>query len=71
MFTYRQPGVQVLYAPLDGVAIIYLLSREAGDMAACASEEVVARPGGPSFRGRPHGHLPGRELGGFREAGRR
>ena len=51
VFTYRQPGVQVLYAPLDGVAIIYLLSREAGDIRGVrlddTRQEVVARLGDP------------------------
>ena len=51
VLTYRQRGVQVLYAPLDGVAIIYLLTREAGEIRGVrlgdTRQEVVARLGDP------------------------
>lgn len=51
VLTYRQRGVEVLYAPLDGVAIIYLLTREAGDIRGVhlgdTRQEVVARLGDP------------------------
>ena len=51
VLTYRPRGVQVLYAPLDGVAIIYLLTREAGDIRGVrlgdTRQEVVARLGDP------------------------
>jgi len=51
-FTYRKRGVQVLYTPLDGAAIIYLQSRAAGDIGGVrlgdAREDVLARWGNPS-----------------------
>jgi len=51
-FTYRQRGVQVLYTPLDGAAIIYLLTPTAGDIGGVrlgdARKDVLARWGNPS-----------------------
>lgn len=55
--TYRKRGVQVLYAPLDGVAIIYLLTRAAGDIGGLRlgdnSQQVLARWGDPPAAGGP------------------
>ncbi|MHB8068920.1 MAG: hypothetical protein ACYDIC_13600 [Desulfobaccales bacterium] len=52
-FTYQKRGVQVLYTPLDGAAIIYLLNRAAGDIGGVrlgdAQEDVLARWGEPSL----------------------
>ena len=52
VFTYRQRGVQIIYASLDGVAIIFLQTREAGDIGGVRlgdrREEVLARWGQPS-----------------------
>ncbi len=51
VFTYRQRGVEVIYASLDGAAIVYLLTREAGDIHGVrlgdSRAEVVARLGKP------------------------
>lgn len=51
-FTYGQRGVQVLYTPTDGAAIIYLLTRAAGNIRGVrlgdTRQEVVARLGDPS-----------------------
>ncbi len=50
-FTYRKRGVQVLFTPLDGAAIIYLLNRRAGDIGGVRlgdmQEAVLARWGEP------------------------
>jgi hypothetical protein len=50
--TYRQRGVQVLYTPADGAAVIYLLTRVAGDIGGVRlgdkSEDVMTRWGDPS-----------------------
>ncbi len=50
--TYKNRGVEVLYAPLDGVAIIFLLSRAAGDIGGVrfgdTREQVLARWGNPA-----------------------
>lgn len=55
--TYRKRGVQVLYAPLDGVAIIYLLTRAAGDIDGVrlgdTRQKVLARWGDPPSVGGP------------------
>jgi len=52
VFTYRQRGVQIIYASLDGAAIIFLQTREAGDIGGVRlgdrREEVLARWGKPS-----------------------
>jgi hypothetical protein len=52
VFTYRKRGVQVIYAPLDGVAIIFLLSRAAGDIGGVRlgdrREDILARWGKPA-----------------------
>lgn len=55
-FAYRKPGLEVLYAPLDGVAVIFLQTRQAGDIGGVhfgdSRKEVLARWGDPaSVRG--------------------
>jgi hypothetical protein len=51
VLTYQKRGLQVLYASLDGAAIIYLLSRTAGDIGGVRlgdkREDVLARWGDP------------------------
>lgn len=51
VFTYRQRGLQVIYASLDGVAIIYLQTRAAGDVGGVRLgdklQDVLARWGDP------------------------
>ena len=70
-FTYQERGVQVLYTPLDGAAIIYLQTRAAGDIGGVrlgdTREDVLARWGNPSSV-QGEGPLPGRLLGGRGEA---
>jgi hypothetical protein len=56
VFTYRRRGLQVIYAPLDGVAIIFLQTRAAGDIGGVRlgdkREDILARWGKPaSVRG--------------------
>ncbi len=52
VFTYRPRGVQVIYASLDGVAIIFLQTRQAGDIGGVrlgdSREQVLACWGKPS-----------------------
>lgn len=52
VFTYRQRGLQIIYASLDGVAIIFLQTRAAGDIGGVRlgdkREEVMARWGKPT-----------------------
>ncbi len=52
VFTYQQPGVQVIYTPLDGVSIVYLHTPTAGDIGGVrlgdARQDVLARWGNPS-----------------------
>ncbi len=52
VFTYRQRGVQVIYASLDGAAIIFLQTRAAGDIGGVrlgdSREQVLARWGQPA-----------------------
>ena len=51
-FTYKKHGLEVLYASHDGVAIIFLLSRTAGDIGGVrfgdTREQVLARWGAPA-----------------------
>lgn len=57
VLTYRQRGVQVIFAPLDGAAIIYLLTREGGDIHGVrlgdTRQEVRARLGDPPVTAGP------------------
>ena len=50
--TYQQRGVQVLYAPADGAAVIYLLTRAAGDIGGVRlgdkGDDVMDRWGQPT-----------------------
>ncbi len=52
VFTYRPRGLQVIYASLDGVAIIFLQTRAAGDIGGVRlgdkRQDVLARWGRPS-----------------------
>ncbi|MCX5889507.1 MAG: hypothetical protein NTY36_08650 [Deltaproteobacteria bacterium] len=67
--TYRKRGVQVLYAPLDGAAIIYLLTRTAGDIGGIrlgdTRQQVPARWGDPPAASGPMGIYRAGDWGAF------
>jgi len=50
--TYTQRGISIVYTPLDGAAIVYLLRRDAGDIGGVrlgdTKDQVLARWGKPS-----------------------
>src|ERR1041385_728063 len=50
--TYTKRGISVVYTPLDGAAIVYLLRRDAGDVGGVrlgdTKDQVLARWGKPS-----------------------
>jgi hypothetical protein len=52
VFTYQRRGLQIIYASLDGVAIIFLQTRAAGDIGGVRlgdkREDVLARWGKPA-----------------------